>query len=165
MKRICRQKNVTEVIVGRPTRRWFRDLPEGGSLLERLVKESLEVDVHVIRQDQASQNRPSFLGELAHYKSGYGWMKYYYTFWFLIGMTALGVLLEPFAGYRTVGFFFLLGVLVVGLFGSLGAVFFAATVSAVTWNVGFIPPRFTFTISQPEDMVLCFAYFVVALIT
>lgn len=165
LKRICRQKNVTQVIVGRPTRRWFRDVLEGGSLLEKLVRESLEVDVHVIRQDQESQHRPSVWHELAHYKTNSGWIKYWNTLWFLIGMTAVGAGLEPYVGYRTVGFVFMLGVLVVGLFGSLGAVLFAATLSAVTWNIGFIPPRFTFVISQPEDMILCFAYFVVALIT
>ncbi len=165
LKRICRQKNVTQVIVGRPTRRWFRDILEGGSLLEKLVKESLEVDVHVIRQDQTNQYKPSFWHELSHYKSDYGWIKYYLTFWFLIGMTLLGTVLEPWVGYRTVGFIFLLGVLIVGLFGSLGAVLAAAILSTLIWNIGFIPPRFTFIISQPEDIILCFVYFVVAVIT
>ncbi|HPI41909.1 MAG TPA: histidine kinase, partial [Pseudobdellovibrionaceae bacterium] len=59
IKRISRQKNVTQVIVGRPTRRWFRDIIEGGSLLQRLVKESQEIDVHVIRQDQELEYKPS----------------------------------------------------------------------------------------------------------
>ncbi len=165
IKRISRQKNVTQVIVGRPTRRWFRDLLEGGSLLEKLVKESLEIDVHVVRQDQENRVRPTLKNELSHYQTDFGWQKYWNTLWFLIGMTVVGASLEPIVGYRTVGFIFLLGVLVVGLFGSLGAVLFAATVSALTWNFGFIPPRFTFVIAQPEDMILCFVYFVVALIT
>lgn len=165
LKRICRQKNVTQVIVGRPTRRWFRDLLEGGSLLEKLVKENLEVDVHVIRQDAFGPFRPSLFHELRHYRTDSGWIKYWNTLWFLIGMAMVGGIIEPYVGYRTVGFVFLLGVLVVGLFGSLGAVLFAAALSAVTWNFGFIPPRFTFNISQPEDVILCIAYFVVALIT
>lgn len=165
LKRICRQKNVTQVIVGRPTRRWFRDVLEGGSLLEHLVRESLEVDVHVIRQDQTGQYRPSLKSELSLYKTNSGLAKYWNTFWFLIGMTLVGVLMEPFVGYRTVGFIFLLGVLIVGLFGSLGAVLLSAILSALIWNIGFIPPRFTFVISQPDDMILCVVYFVVALIT
>ncbi|HWU45062.1 MAG TPA: histidine kinase, partial [Bdellovibrio sp.] len=59
VRRICRQKNVTQVVVGRPTRRWFRDIIEKGGLLERLVRESLEVDIHVIRHDGPVQSRPS----------------------------------------------------------------------------------------------------------
>lgn len=164
LKRICRQKNVTQVILGRPSRRWFRDLIEGGSIIDKLVAENLEVDVHVIRQDEANQHRTPFLQELSKYKSDQGWMKYYNAFWFLVGMTLLGAVLEPWVGYRAIGFVFLIAVLAVGLFGSIGAVLFAATVSAITWNIGFIPPRFTLTISQPEDMILCIAYFVVALI-
>tara|TARA_B110001454_G_scaffold16145_1_gene14526 strand:- start:20459 stop:23110 length:2652 start_codon:yes stop_codon:yes gene_type:complete len=165
LKRICRQKNVTQVIVGRPTRRWFRDLLEGGSLLNHFIKESLEVDIHIIRQDQKSQFRPSVWQELKHYRSATGWIKYWNTLWFLAAITALSTVIEPFIGYRTVGFIFLLGVLTVGLFGSLGAVLMAAAVSALTWNIGFIPPKFTITISQPEDFILCIAYFVVAIIT
>ena len=165
IKRISRQKNVTQVLVGRPTRRWFRDLLEGGSLLDKLVKESLEIDVHVVRQDQDSRLRPTLSNELSHYQTDFGWQKYWNTLWFMIGMTVLGASLEPLLGYRTVGFIFLLGVLIVGVFGNLGAVLFAATVSALTWNFGFIPPRFTFVIARPDDMILCFVYFVVALIT
>ncbi len=165
LKRICRQKNVTQVIVGRPTRRWFRDLLEGGSLLETLVKENLEVDVHVIRQGQEDQGRPSLSNELSHYRTNTGWEKYWYTLWFLIAMALVGAALEPLVGYRAVGFVFLIGILIVGLFGSIGAVLFAATLSALTWNVGFIPPRFTFVIDQPDDVILCISYFVVALIT
>ncbi len=168
LRRICRQKNVTQVIVGRPTRRWFRDFFEGGSLLTRLVRESLEVDVHVIRQDlidQPSGANSSLRREFSMYRTEIGPIKYWNTLWFLIFVTLLGASLESFIGYRAVGFLFLLGVLVVGLFGSLGAVLFAATLSAFTWNFGFIPPRFTFFIARPDDLILCIAYFVVALIT
>lgn len=165
LKRICRQKNVTQVIVGRSTRRWFRDVLEGGSLLKRLVRESNDVDVHVIRQDPSEQiHRLSLWQEISHYRTNTGWIKYWNTLWFLIAMTAFGAAVEPFVGYRTVGFIFLLGTLIVGLFGSLGAVMAAATLSALIWNIGFIPPRFTFEISQPDDIILCFAYFVVAMI-
>jgi two-component system sensor histidine kinase KdpD len=44
-------------------------------------------------------------------------------------------------------------------------VLFAATLSALAWNILFIPPRFTLAISDPQDFVLCAAYFVAALVT
>jgi len=165
LKRICRQKNVTQVVVGRPSRRWFRNVIEGGSLLDRLVKESLEVDIHVIRQDKPEQATASFADEVSLYRTQSGWMKYYYSFWYLIFVSLLGALFEPLIGYRAVGFIFLLAVIIAGLSGSMGAVLFTATLSAVVWNFGFIPPRFTFVISQPDDVILCISYFVVAIIT
>lgn len=163
IKRISRQKNVTQVIVGRPTRRWFRDFLEGGSLLDRLVRESQEVDVHVIRMDNFSHKRPSLLSELSLYRTKTGFFKYYNTIWFLLAVTFLSFALESLIGYRAIGFIFLLGVLAVGMFGSIGAVLFAATASALIWDICFIPPKFTFAISQPDDMILCVSYFVVAI--
>ena len=163
LKRIARQKNVTQVIVGRPTRRWFRDVLEGGSLLDRLVMESLEVDIHIIRMDNITHKRPSLLSELSLYRTKTGFLKYYNTIWFLIAVTFLSFAVEPFIGYRAIGFIFLLGVLAVGMFGSIGAVLFSAIASALIWGVCFIPPKYTFLISEPDDIILCISYFVVAI--
>jgi two-component system sensor histidine kinase KdpD len=165
LRRVCRQKNVTQVIVGRPTRRWFRDIIEGGSLLTQLVRESTEVDVHVIRQDGEKAYRPSLINEIALYRSRTGPQKYWFTGWFILGMTALCGLLEPFIGYRTVGFLFLIAVLFSGAFGSIGAVVFSAILSGLAWDFFFIPPRMTFTIGSSEDLMLLISYFVVALFT
>ena len=165
LKRICRTKNVTQVIVGRPARRWLRDLFEGGSLLDRLVRQNSEVDVHVIRQNEGPSRATSLAGELSQFRTKSGPGKYGVTFCFLTAVSIASLFLESWIGYRAVGFVFLLAVLIVGLFGSLGAVIFSAALSAVTWNFFFIPPRMTFAISSADDMILCFSFFVVALIT
>ncbi|GIL16375.1 MAG: two-component sensor histidine kinase [Oligoflexia bacterium] len=165
IKRIARQKNVTQVIVGRPTRRWFRDVIEGGSLLKRLVDESHEVDIHVIRLERLVHRRPSFWMELSLYRTKTGFIKYWNTLWFLLGVTFLSAFAEAYVGYRVIGFVYLLVVLIVGMFGSIGAVLFAAAFSALAWDFLFINPKFTFTIASAEDIILCFAYFLVAVIT
>lgn len=164
IRRIARQKNVTQVIVGRPTRRWFRDFLEGGSLLTHLVKESQEVDIHIIRTDGQTNTKPSLLQELSLYRTKTGFIKYWNTLWFLFGVTLVSLFLEQYIGYRVIGFFYLLAVLVVGLFGSIGAVLFAAALSAFAWDFIFINPKFTFAIAAPEDLILCVVYFAVALI-
>lgn len=164
IRRIARQKNVTQVIVGRPTRRWFRDLLEGGSLLSHLVKESQEVDIHIIRTDRQAVTKPSLMQELYLYRTQTGFIKYWNALWFLFGVTLVSLFLEPYLGYRVIGFIYLLAVLVVGLFGSIGAVLFAAALSAFGWDFIFINPKFTFTIAAAEDLILCVAYFAVALI-
>lgn len=165
IRRICRQKNVTQVVVGRPTRRWFRDVLEGGSLLKRLVVESHEVDIHVIRHEGAKFERPSLVAEISYYQSKSGFVVYWYALWSLIFAGFVGYSIESLLGYRSVGFIFLLAVIFIGMFGSLGAVSLAALLSAVMWNYFFIPPRFTFSISASEDLLMCLAFFVVAVIT
>lgn len=165
LKRIARQKNVTQLLVGRPTRRWIRDVVEGGSLLDRLVRENGEIDVHVIRQDGVLENRPSVWRELLYLRSTAEPVKYFNVFLFLTGVSFLSGLINPAIGYRTVGFLYLLAVLLVGIFAELGPVVFAATFSALVWNYFFIPPTFEFVIRSPEDAILCLAFFAVALIT
>lgn len=163
IKRISRQKNVTQVIVGRSTRRWFRDVIEGGSLLKKLVKDSQEVDVHVIRQDLEKSYQPSLKEELLLYRTKTGWLKFYYVLCFFVMVTFAGAILEPYIGYRAVGFIFLLAVIITSFWGSMSSILFSAMLSAVIWNFGFIPPRFTFVVSSADDAILLFANFVVAL--
>lgn len=92
-------------------------------------------------------------------------IRYWWTFWIVAALGFVSALLEPYLGYRTIGFIFLLGVLAVGSINSRGPVLFAAALSAVIWNFFFIPPRFTIAISQPEDLILCVCFFVAAVIT
>jgi two-component system sensor histidine kinase KdpD len=64
-----------------------------------------------------------------------------------------------------VGFIFLLGVLIISLFTSFGPILFAAILSAIVWNLFFIPPVGTFTIREPADVLMFVVFLVVAIIT
>lgn len=90
---------------------------------------------------------------------------YWNTVWLLVGVGFIGAGLESFIGYQAVGFLFLFAVLVVGFLARLGPVFFAATISWLTWNFFFIPPRFTFAIAAPEDIFMGATFFLVAIAT
>ena len=169
LRRIARQKNVTQILVGRPARRWFRNLIEGGSLLDRLVRDTGEVDVHVIRQGAGNENpsyRPPTFESVGTWSSRFASkpIQYWNTFWFLSAIAFLSYLCNEYIGYRAVGFIFLLGVLIVGMLASLGPVLFAAIGGALAWNYFFIPPIMTFNIREPEDFILCLVFMVVALI-
>jgi two-component system sensor histidine kinase KdpD len=162
LKRVARQKGVTQIIIGRPIRRWVRDYLEGGSLLDRLVRESGEVDVHVIRHETGARKDSTFW---RRFIPTTGFSQYYYVFWALLVLFGVGKVLDPFLGYRAVGFVFLAGVLSISLFASVGPTVFAALASGIIWNYFFIPPIYTFVISAPEDLMMCLAYLLVALIT
>jgi len=162
IRRIARQKNVTQVVVGRPTKRLIRDIVEGGTLLDRLVRESFEIDVHVIRQDGVPNYKPPLIAKIEHFSSP---MTYWNGFWFLFGISLVGGLIEPLIGYRAVGFIFLMGVLGVGLLSTIGPTVFVALSSAVIWDYFFIPPRFTFVIREPADIILILIYLLAALVT
>lgn len=81
------------------------------------------------------------------------------------GIGLIGILVQQYIGYRSIGFLFLLGVLIVGAANTQGPVIFTAFAGAFIWNFVFIPPRFTFAISSPEDIALCASFFITAVVT
>src|SRR6195256_1767640 len=91
-------------------------------------------------------------------------LKQYFTA--VAGVAALTVvcwLLTPLTGYAAISLIYLLGVLLAGMILSRGPVLLVATLSALSWNFLFIPPRFTLHIADLEDALTFATYFIVAL--
>jgi len=84
----------------------------------------------------------------------------------VVGVAALTIgcwLLTPLTGYAAISLIYLLGVLLAGMVLSRGPVLVVATLSALSWNFLFIPPRFTLHIDKLEDALTFLTYFIVAL--
>lgn len=158
---ICGERNVTQIIMGRPDRRFIKDFIYGGTLLDQLVRTTSKIDVHVIRAERTPRFRgfhlkwPSFRSH---------WLAYYNTTWFLIGVSFLSYAVLPYAGYRALGSVFLLAILGVACFASRGPILYSALVCAIVWNFFFIPPTFTFNISTSDDVMMVLSFFVTAVV-
>ena len=162
LKRVARLKSVTQIVVGRPTKRMFKDIIEGGSLLDRLVRESGDFDVHVIRQETKAALRVPWWTKMSFHSKISNYWNISVLIFIVSGLSAL---IEPFIGYKAVGFIFLLAVLGVSLIFSMGPILFAAGTSALIWDFFFIPPKLTFNISEKEDLIMCAMYFIAAITT
>jgi len=162
IQRMARSKNVVQIVIGRPEKRFWKDLIAGGTLLDRLVRECRDIDIHVIRQTETPK-RPFTLWNLPASESQSS--TYLKTALFILSIFGINWFLAPVLGYRSVGFVFLLAVIGVGLFTALGPTLLAASLSALIWNFFFIPPLFTFSISKSEDIMMFLTYFAVALVT
>ncbi len=160
LKRIAKQKQVTQMVIGRPTRRFVKDSLEGGTLLDQLVRSTWDIDIHVVRHRRLNTSQKLF-----YLKFSESPFSYWNALWCLFGVSFVSGLIEPMIGYQAVGYVFLLGVLAVGALAGVGPTFLYALSSLIIWNYFFIPPRFTFHISRVEDFMMCFTYLVVALIT
>ncbi|WP_413561414.1 ATP-binding protein [Bdellovibrio sp. HCB209] len=158
--RTSHERNVTQIILGRPVGRWWDFVFRRGSLLDQLVRRSSLVDIHVIRQEEQKVTKKFRLAPPVLYAPG---ASYWNAFWFVGGVTFISEFINPYIGYRAVGFVFLLAILLMGFLSTLGPILFAAILSVLVWNFLFIPPKFTFNISAPEDVMMCFAYLFVAL--
>src|SRR5688572_9438087 len=78
------------------------------------------------------------------------------------GVAAIGLGLQGFLGYRVVAFMLLVTVSVLAMFLDILPVLLAAFLSALLWDILFIPPRFTFVVHTTEDRLLLLTYFTVA---
>ena len=163
LERIARQRRVTQLVVGRPTRR-FRDFFSGGSILDRLARQSAEYDILVLRPEPGTQRGSDksflFLG-FGHFST----KPYALACGTVTAVALLNSVLLPVIGYKAVGFIFLLSVLIVSLFVTFGAVTVAAILSALIWDYLFIPPFGTLYIRHAEDVMMVCSYFVAALVT
>lgn len=73
-------------------------------------------------------------------------------------------LLENIIGYKIVALILLMTVSVTAMLFDILPVLIAAILSAIIWNFLFIPPIFTFHISDAEDVLMFFLYFIIALV-
>lgn len=160
--RIARQRDVTQIVMGRPTKNWFKVVFGQGSLFDQLTKKC-SIDICVV--GDRDKKGPRELFSFAGLKMRSTALSFAKAFLFTAALTGLNSLLALLVGYRAVGFIFLLGMLILGLFVPLGALIFAAFITMAAWNFFFIPPIGTFHISYPDDIYLCISYLAVALAT
>ncbi len=164
LKRAARQYGATQIIVGRPRSGWWWNRFQGGTLLDRFVDET-NIDIYVLREHELIPE-----GRAANRPDEAAWDlfepdEYWRTLWVAIGITALNAGLVNYLGYRSVGFVYLLAVMLISLFYGFGPIIFLALLSSFAWNFFFIPPVYTFHIARPDDIIMCAAYGVTAIIT
>jgi len=82
----------------------------------------------------------------------------------ILTITGLSLTIEGLVGYRVIAFLLLVSVSVLAMFLDIIPVIVAAALSALLWDLLFIPPRFTFAVGTTEDRFLLLMYFIIALI-
>lgn len=159
--RVARQHNVTQIVIGKPGRLRLLDRLRGFAFLLRLITASGGIDVNVVRADRVEVQpdspkvAPVFEPQLRQYGIGLA---------AIAAATAVNAAIDPFVGHYALALIYLLTVVGLALFVGRGAVFLAATMSALLWNFLFLPPRHTFSINSVQDALMFGMYFAVALV-
>jgi two-component system sensor histidine kinase KdpD len=158
--RIARERNVTLIVLGKPSGGGWLHWLRSSRFVRRLMQESGDIDLHVVKAEKATANpeksgwRPMLASTFRQYV--------------LAASVVLGTGLVslPFINLapRVPGLIFLLVVVLLALFVGRGPVLFAGALSALAWNFFFLPPRFTFIIRSLDDGILFGTYFVVAIV-
>jgi len=160
--RYAEQRNVTELILGKPLRSPWRELWRR-SPVNDIVRQSGNIDVRVITGEETSAEerkaaqRPRRRAlQLNRYLAALGFVA-------AAGLVAKVLQLSlSLADYAMV---FLTGVLFSAVVGGLGPSIMAAVVSLLVYDFFFVEPIYTFTVTKPQDLLSLFVFLVVAVLT
>src|SRR5258707_41456 len=158
--RVARQHNVTQIVIGKPLgTRWLYFWKHDP--LRWLMRNSGNIDIHMIPADESAQPRREPIEErLARAP----WRDFGVALVIAAAVTGLSLSIFDFTGYWAVALFYLLAVVLAATRLRRWPTLFLAALSAVLWDFLFIPPRFTFYISQLQDFLMFGAYFVIAIV-
>ncbi|HEX2619644.1 MAG TPA: sensor histidine kinase KdpD, partial [Phototrophicaceae bacterium] len=159
--RLAHQRNVTQIVVGKPqSSRWQRFM-SGGSLVSKLIAASGDIDIYVVTGDQPPvRSSRATLPQPVRHSS---WRQYALALLIVAIITMIDLTAVEWLGYQAVGLTELLTVLLIAIYIGRGPALLAAATTAISWNFLFINPRFTFEISHVQDVILFLMYFIIAI--
>lgn len=158
--RAARQNNVSQICIGKPSGNPIWEFLRGGSLVQRLIRQSGDIDIHMVRVKGLGKEKVKTVPQMASFGTS---REYASVLGIAAGVTALCFIIEKMTGYTSVSLIYLLAVVMSGMVLSRWPVLLLGALSAVLWNYLFIPPRFTFFISKTYDFMMFAMYFVIAI--
>src|SRR5215468_823871 len=155
--------NVTQIIVGKSTRsRWFEILH--GSVVHELVRRSGNISVHVIAGEELARDPiPKKTVRPAEDVAPFDPWPYGVALAAVAVALGVGELIEPFLGIENVDLVFLTAVVGVAVRYGLWPSLLATVASSLCYNFFFLPPIYTFTITDPTN-VGAFVFFTIVAI-
>ncbi|MFN8377422.1 MAG: sensor histidine kinase KdpD [Anaerolineae bacterium] len=163
--KIARQRNITEIVMGKPIHNRWQDLLRGGSPVDHVIRESGTIDVRVITGERETEEaaRPAW-GVLQVERNSRYW-QYLLSALIVMGVTLFNLAISPSVSHQLIGLMELFAVLVIAYAFGRGPALLAAAISALSWNFLFIEPRLTLQIGQAQDIALLLLYFAIAIVT
>ncbi len=161
--RTAKQKNVSQIIVGKSYRHPLLRLIGQQSIVDNLIKNSGGIDIHVIEccRNDAKADKPKTATESS--------VKISKQYLFTLGITAivsiLGIISQQFVNYHLIAIAFLFTNTFMGLFFKRGPVIVSSVVSAIVWGYIFVPPAMQLAPKNINDIILIGMYVLLSTIT
>ncbi len=156
--------NVTQIVIGKSTRSpWFEITR--GSVVHDLVRRSGNISVHVIPGDELpGEPAPKTAVQTAARSEPFDARPYLKA----LGITALGlaaaVVIKPYFGVENVDLMFLTAVVAVAVRYGLWPSLLASVAASLAYNFFFLPPVYTFTITDPTNVAAFFFFMLIAFV-
>ncbi len=147
----ARSRNAGKIVVGKPgTMNWLDRLR--GSPVDRLIRQSGEIDVFVVRGEGASESEPTSRA-FPELRRTSPWSAYAGALGLVGVCSALSGAAFGRLELANVVMIYLLGVLVVASWLGRGPAVLAAVLSVAAFDFFFVPPQLTFAISDIQYLI------------
>jgi two-component system, OmpR family, sensor histidine kinase KdpD len=156
----ARERNVTHVVIGR-VRGWLWNDLRQRRTTSRLVQLSGDFTLHVVPLPQGGGRKQAAPRRAV----ALGWQPWAVTLGMLGTVTAVGELFSPWLQQEGLGMLYLAAVVAAASLYGLVVALCTAVLGFVLWNMLFIPPLYTFTISNSRDVIAVLVFGTVATIT
>jgi len=156
--RYARSRNVTRIVIGKPTHSRWRDLVRT-SFLEEIVRSSGDIDVHVISGDEAPKRLPAVWQRTSAKP-----LSYVASAGTATAATLVSGLLFGRRQLADVVMIYLMGIILVSLRFGYGPSICAAILSIFMLDFFFVPPYLSFSVSDFQHVVMFGVMFVVAVV-
>lgn len=154
----ARDRNVTKIIVGKPTHPRWKD-KVFGSMLDEVVRGSGEIDVYVITGDSGeAPPRPVPKGMMRKRRED-GWLLSIAT----VGVcSGIAELMFPYVSLSDLAMVYLLGMVFIATKAGKTQSCFATLLSVVAFDFFFVPPRYSLSVNSPSYLITFGVMFTVA---
>lgn len=156
--------NVTQIVIGKSTRsRWFE--MTRGSVVHDLVRRAGNITVHVIAGDELpGEAAPKMAVQTAARSEPFDPLPYLKALGIVLVGLGAAKLIQPYFGIENVDLVLLTAVVAVAVRYGLWPSLLATVAASLSYNFFFLPPIYTFTITDPTNVAAFVLFLVVAMI-
>ena len=159
-------RNATRVIVGAPKlrgwRRWFRRPSTPSQLIQHA--RTFDVITIAVAEERLTKRKPSMLIFPDENAGPIPWDRYAWATAITAICTGLAFVMYPRFELSNIVMVYLLGVTVAGLRLGRGPALVTAGLNVVAWDFFFVPPRYSFAISDAQYLVTFAVMLTIALV-
>jgi two-component system sensor histidine kinase KdpD len=155
----ARQHNVTKIIVGKPPRpRWLELLR--GSVVDRLILQSGDIDVYVI----SAEAQTARTAAPSTWRPQRPWQRYLGSVGLVAAASLLSVPVHSIVSPVNLVMIYLAVVVISAIYLGRGPAVLAAGLSVLVFDFFFVQPRLSFTVSDTEYLLTFAGLFIVGLV-
>ena len=140
----CHKKNITHMVVGKPVHNRFWEIIKGGALVDRLIRKSGGIQIHVIQGKQSHDYVPKI--ETSVRTKNIEWRHYFGGMAMLGLMTLINYGMKAQLELLNVAMLYLLPVLLSAAWWGRGPSYVTAFCTVLVFDFLFVPPVHSFSV-------------------